>query len=90
MEEVVATVVREAEDQSDRELVRMWFALLFWDFQLSGADLEKFEENPAVLEVRSAARRLRVLDMPMDYGACRFPSEEDMTADEAVRWWFTL
>jgi hypothetical protein len=55
LDEVVATVVREAERQGDREMIRVWFSMLFW--HLEGVPLAKLRENPLVRELRAAAKR---------------------------------
>lgn len=98
IEEVAATVAREAEARGDRKLVRTWFPLLFQD--LLGAGLERFEHQevatrPAIREFRAIARRLDVRGYPeeeMRYGVLSWPTAEDLAAfpGEGARWWFGL
>jgi hypothetical protein len=91
IQEVAAAVVREAELQSNRELVRQWFSLLFVDHVMSG-ELEAIQGDPLLAQLRDTAKRLHVLDIEMDNGCLRIPAEEEMNdmgeAAELARWWF--
>jgi hypothetical protein len=93
IDEIVATVVREAERQGNREIIRVWFSMLFW--HMEGVPLAKLRENPFVRELRAAAKRteaawLQSQNIPDDWGWFHIPVPEDSYIPAHSLWWFDL
>lgn len=90
-DEVVATVVTEAEQQQNVFLIRIWLAVLCW--HMRDVPLEELKQNPFVRTLRTVARRtgaLALVDSDLDWGHWRIPQPDDSYLPLCAEWWFDL